>query len=71
MPARLKTALILPVALMATLLSGCLRADTSETERTLCRELRRDMPNYSRTDTAETLESGARFIDVFNAVCPQ
>lgn len=59
---------------MATLLTGCIKPDasaTTETERTICRELRRDLPSYSRRDTTETLESGARFISVFDAVCPE
>ena len=41
----------------------------SETLRTVCRELDRDLPSYSVKDTPATLESGARFVDVFNAVC--
>lgn len=71
MPATSKTVLILPAALMATLLSGCIKPDASETERTMCRELWRDLPTYSRTDTAETLQSGARFVDVFRGICPE
>jgi hypothetical protein len=60
------------VGLMVTislLLSACAKQNGSETYRTLCRELERDLPTYSVKDTPETLESGARFIDVFNAVC--
>lgn len=60
--------------LMVILLSGCLglgTSETTETERTMCRELRRDLPTYSPNDTIETLESGANFIDVFNAICPR
>ena len=58
--------------LMATiflLLNGCAVPSGSETSRAICRELDRDLPTYSVKDTPETLESGARFIDVFNAVC--
>ena len=51
------------------LLSACAAPSGSETSRTICRELARDLPTYSVKDTPETLESGARFIDVFNAVC--
>lgn len=29
----------------------------------------RDLPTYSQSDTPETLETGARFMDVFDAVC--
>jgi hypothetical protein len=60
------------VGLMVTislLLSACAVPSGSETSRTFCRELERDLPTYSVKDTPETLESGARFIDVFNAVC--
>jgi hypothetical protein len=51
------------------LLASCASVNGSETYKTLCRELERDLPTYSVKDTPETLESGARFIDVFNAVC--
>ena len=51
------------------LLSACAVQSASETFRTVCRELDRDLPTYSIKDTQETLESGARFVDVFNAVC--
>lgn len=53
------------------LLSGCGATNQLETSRTICRELARDLPTYSVKDTPETLESGARFIDIYNAVCPQ
>ena len=49
-------------------LSGCAMPDGSATD-TACRELRRDLPTYSASDTQETLDAGARFIGVFNAVC--
>jgi hypothetical protein len=67
-----KTLQIGRVGLMVTislLLSACSVPKGSETYKTLCRELERDLPTYSVKDTPETLESGARFIDVFNAVC--
>ena len=41
----------------------------SETNRVICRELDRDLPTYSKKDTPQTLESGARFIEVFESVC--
>jgi hypothetical protein len=53
------------------LLNGCGSINVSETSRTVCRELARDLPTYSVKDTPETLESGAKFIEVYNAVCPQ
>jgi hypothetical protein len=52
-------------------LSGCGTMGGSETERTICRELRMDLPTYSSQDSEETLASGARFLDVFAAVCPE
>ena len=54
---------------MLTALSGCGLAAGSATD-TACRELRRDLPTYSSRDTQETLDAGARFIGVFEAVCP-
>jgi len=54
---------------MLPLLSACQSTNVLETSRTVCRELERDLPTYSVKDTPETLESGARFIDVFYAVC--
>jgi hypothetical protein len=65
--------IVLGVLMVITilLLSGCANTSALETSRTICRELARDLPTYSVKDTPETLESGARFIDVYNAVCPQ
>lgn len=54
---------------MLSLLNACAVPTGSETSRTICRELDRDLPTYSVKDTPETLESGAKFIDVFQAVC--
>jgi hypothetical protein len=51
------------------LLSGCANTSALETGQTICRELAMDLPTYSVKDTPETLEAGARFLDVFNAVC--
>ena len=51
------------------LLNGCALSRDSETSRTICRELERDLPTYSVKDTPATLESGAKFIDLFNAIC--
>ena len=53
----------------AMLLTGCVKSGGSATERTICRELRADLPTYSRRDTPETLAAGARFVEVFAAVC--
>jgi hypothetical protein len=61
---RIKLALLTVI-----LLNGCASTTGSETSDTICRELARDLPTYSTRDTQETLESGARFIDVFHAVC--
>ena len=60
---------IMLVATAAMLLTGCQPMAGSETSSTICRELARDLPTYSRADTPETLASGARFLDVFKAVC--
>jgi len=68
--ARLKIVPTLLALLLATQLSGCQNTGGYATERSICRELARDLPTYSTKDTPETLESGARFIDVFYAVCP-
>lgn len=58
------------LAMSAAALTGCASVPAgSGTERTVCRELRADLPTYSTADTAETLASGARFLDVFEAVC--
>jgi len=51
------------------LLNGCQNLRSSETSRAICRELERDLPTYSVKDTPQTLESGAKFIELFNAVC--
>jgi hypothetical protein len=52
------------------MLSGCASTGVSETDRTICRELRMDLPSFSTRDTPETLAEAARFLDVFEAVCP-
>lgn len=52
------------------LLTACATAGGSATERTICRELARDLPTWSDRDTPETLRAGARFVNVFRAVCP-
>ena len=62
-----------PVALMMLaliLLAACAQGAGSETERALCRELRADLPTWSSRDTPESLAAGARFVEVFEAVCP-
>lgn len=63
--------LIASLMVTMTLLSGCATTAGSETERTICRELRKALPTYSTSDTKETLESGARFLDIFEAVCDE
>jgi hypothetical protein len=55
--------------LALTLLTACAMPGASETERTICRELRADLPTWSQRDTPETLAAGARFIEVFEGVC--
>lgn len=75
----MKRAVLLTLSL--TLLSGCgaLAAfgtepepvpAVTESERTLCRELRADLPSWSAEDTPTSLEEGARFIEVFEGLCP-
>jgi hypothetical protein len=65
------TLLSLMMMLMAALLlQGCAKPVASETSDAICRELRSVLPTWSQRDTPQTLESGARFIAVFNAACP-
>lgn len=67
---RSRTRPIVPALLAAAmLLTGCVKPEGSEIERAICRELRADLPTYSRRDTPETLKAGARFVEVFAAVC--
>jgi hypothetical protein len=51
------------------LLASCESTGGSVTERTICDELRRDLPSWSTQDTAQSQREGARFITVFEAVC--
>ncbi len=60
---------VLTMLATSILLTACDRPAASETERSICRELRADLPTWSSRDTAETLASGARFVAVFEAVC--
>lgn len=57
--------------LALTLSGGCAMQAGSETERSICRELRADLPTWSRYDTPESLAQGARFVTVFEGVCNQ
>jgi hypothetical protein len=59
----------LMVAGLALLTSCAMPGAYGTTEATICRELRADLPTYSRADTPDTLASGARFVAVFQAVC--
>lgn len=64
-----KSALMTLGLITVTLLSGCNHVAKSATSEAICRELRRDLPTYSVNDTAPTLDAGARFDRVFEAVC--
>jgi len=65
--ARIAFALPLTVPLLT---SGCANMTAlSETERTICRELRRDLPTSSTQDTERPKAENADFRDVFQAVC--
>jgi hypothetical protein len=39
------------------------------TERTICRELHRELPSYSAADTDQTVTDGADFLLRFQAAC--
>ena len=68
---QMKHAAALMVCLTLPLTSGCVTiqaAGTSETERALCRELRRDLPTFSSEDTRDTQKAVAKFSDVFESV---
>lgn len=61
------------MATLALLMSGCgsVVASATETETALCRELRANLPTWSVRDTAVSKTEGARFLEVFDAVCPE
>lgn len=65
---RMPAAMLLMTAAMLT--SGCATTAGSETEQTICRELRLVLPTWSSADTEQSRIDGARFLDVFEAVCP-
>ena len=58
-------------AISVALMSGCASMGGSVTERALCDELRRDLPSWSRADTAQSRREGADFLDTFAAACPR
>lgn len=62
-------AMLLLAAPMLLATCGTRVTGGTETERTICRELHRDLPTYSQADTPQTIEEGARFLTVFQAVC--
>ena len=55
------------IALMAGLLAGCSAA--GPVPDATCDALDPYLPTWSADDTEETLASGARFLDVYVAVC--
>jgi len=57
--------------LALTLMSGCGLQGiyATETERTLCRELRSALPTWSVNDTQQSRDEGSLFIAVFNGLC--
>ena len=61
--------MLIPVLLT----SGCDQKAVfaTETEATICRELRVDLPTYSSRDTEESKTIGDRYLTRFNAVCPE
>lgn len=61
----------LPLLLITGLLiSACATSTPSATENTICRELRGDLPSYSRKDTEQSKQEGVKFLTTFHAVCP-
>ena len=48
---------------------GPVATSATETERTICRELREALPTWSSQDTLQSREEGDRFLTVFEAVC--
>lgn len=58
------------MVITALLTSACATVESSETERAICRELRRELPTYSAKDTEQSKLEGERFFAVFDAVCP-
>jgi len=63
-----RAAMLLMAAAMLT--SACATTAGSVTEQAICRELRIVLPTWSRKDTEQSRIDGARFLDVFEAVCP-
>lgn len=53
----------------ATLMTGCATTAGSETEQTICRELRASLPTWSSEDSFQSRKEAAEFLDVFEAVC--
>lgn len=61
---------IVPNLTIVALMTGCTSMGGSVTERTICTELRRDLPTWSTQDTEQSKRQGADFIETFNAICP-
>lgn len=60
---------ILVLAISVLLMTGCEKVVISETEATICRELWSDFPSWSSSDTEQSKEDGADFIDLFKSQC--
>lgn len=58
---------LVPVMMLSTCLGG--PGGSGMTERTICRELHRELPSYSAADTDQTVTDGADFLLRFQAAC--
>lgn len=56
------------MVMLAMLMTGCASTGTSETE-SACDAMRPYLPTWSSQDTEQSKNEGARFLDVFKAVC--
>lgn len=60
---------LLLLGLLMTLSACSPKLASSETSTAICTAWQKAMPQFSRKDTQETLEMGAREVEVYNAIC--
>lgn len=65
----LTTLAVVLLLIPAMSMTGCASTGGSETERTICGELRASMPTWSTSDTEQSRREAAEFLEVFDAVC--
>ena len=58
------------MVILALSTTGCGSTNVSATEEAICGVLGAHLPTWSTQDTEQSKREGAKFLDVFDEVCP-